>query len=177
MGDYRPKLEQRILRGLIRISALLLVVLFQTALAPSIWRLRVDWMLVIVISWTLLAGLGSGLHWAIIGGIALDLLTPLPIGSHLLAMLLAVLAATVLTEALPREQRLVATATIILVSVLYGFVLALIMSFTGLPIVWDRYPFTILMPAALANGAAAIPAFYVLERFHRGGRPRISFET
>ena len=66
MGDRRPKIEQRVIKQLARILALLLVALFQTALAPSIWRLRVDWMLIIVIGWALLAGLASGIRWAII---------------------------------------------------------------------------------------------------------------
>ena len=177
MGDRRPKIEQRIIKQLARISALLLVALFQTALAPSIWRLRVDWMLVIVIGWALLAGLASGIRWAIIGGTALDILSPLPIGSHLLALLLAVVIAMALTTGLPREHRLTATVAVIAMSLLYGVVLAAIMSTTGRPIVWERYPWTILLPVALVNGAAAVPTFVVLERIARRGRPNVGFET
>ena len=177
MGDYRPKIEERIVKQLARISALLLVALFQTALAPSLWRFRVDWMLIVVVSWTLLSGVTAGLRWAIIGGLALDFLSPLPVGSHLLALLLAVIVAALITEGLPRGHGVVPTATVLLVSLLYGAVLALVMSLDGRPVVWARYPLTILLPGALANGAIALPVYLLLERLHRGDRPDIALET
>ena len=54
MNEARPKIEERILRQVLWALLMLGVALFQTALAPSIWRFRVDWVLLIVVGWTLL---------------------------------------------------------------------------------------------------------------------------
>ena len=177
MGDYRPKIEQRVVRHLARIMLLLLLALAQTALAPALWGFRVDWVLVVVICWALLRGLAAGIRWALPGGLALDILSPLPLGSHLLGLLLAVIAVALATDGFPRDNRLIPTMTVLTVSLLYAGTLALIMSMTGRPVAWSRYPVTIMLPAALANGAMALPAYLLLERLSRGSRPDIGFET
>ena len=176
MGDYRPKLEQRVVRHLARIALLLLVALVQTALAPSMWGFRIEWMLVAVICWTLLRGLAAGLRRAIPGGLALDILNPLPLGSHLLGLLLAVIAVAVTTDGFPRDNRLIPTVTVLTVSLLYAGTLALIMSATGRPVAWSRYPLTVMVPGTLANGAMALPVYLLLERLTRGSRAEIGFE-
>jgi rod shape-determining protein MreD len=177
MGDYRPKIEQRIIRQAARIGALLLLALFQTALAPSVWRLRIDWVLIVVTIWTLMNGLGSGLRWGTIGGLALDFLSPLPVGTHLLALLLAVFMVALISDIMPRENRSVIVVTVLLVSLLYGSLLALVMSIAGWPVVWQRYPLTILLPAALADAALSLPVALVLERIQRTGQPDIAFDV
>jgi rod shape-determining protein MreD len=176
MGDYRPKIEQRVMRQLGRMLLLLLVALFQTALAPSLWSFRVDWVLVVVICWTLLRGLGPGMRWALYGGLALDFMSPLPVGSHLFALLLAVSAVAVMTDALPHDNPFVVTSSVLLVSLLYGAALGMIMSAVGRPVAWQRYPLTIMLPEALANGAATLPAYALLQRFTRTREQPIEFE-
>ncbi len=177
MGDYRPKIEQRIIRQAARIGALLLVALFQTALAPSVWRLRIDWVLIVVAIWTLMNGLGPGLRWGMIGGLALDFLSPLPVGTHLLALLLAVFMVALISDVMPRENRSVTVVTVLLASLLYGSLVALVMNLAGWPVVWQRYPLTILLPAALADAALSLPVALVLERMQRAGQPDIAFDV
>ena len=77
----------------------------QTALSPTLWSLRIDWVLVVVVCITLLRGFAVGLHWALIGGLALDLLSPLPIGAHLLGLLLAVTVVALVGPALAAAAR------------------------------------------------------------------------
>ncbi len=176
MGDYRPKIEQRLLRQLGRMSALLLLALVQTALMPALWSFRIDLVLVVVVGWTLLQGLGAGLRWALYGGIALGLLSPLPMGTHLLALLCATTAIAVLTDAFPHDNRLVPTASVICASLLYTAIVGAIMSMAGRPVAWNAYPVTVMVPAALANGAAAIPVSLVLGRWSSRGQPDVHWE-
>jgi rod shape-determining protein MreD len=173
MGDYRPKVEQRIVAELGRALGLLLIALFQVALAPSLWYFQIDWVLVVIVSWTLLRGFAAGLHSSIYGGLALDLLSPLPIGTHLLALLVAVTAIAVLTDPLPRDNRLVPITSVLLASVLYTTCVGLIMSTSGRPVAWGYYPFTIVLPSALANGVAALPTYFLLDRLQRRDRPAV----
>jgi rod shape-determining protein MreD len=176
MGDYRPKIEQRIVQLLARIAGLLLLVLFQTALAPSIWRFRADWVLVATICWTLLGGLGAGLRWAFIGGLTLDLLGPLPIGSHVLALLITIVIAAVVTNGLPQDLQVIPILVVLLASVLYNAILAGVMEAGQRPVIWSRYPITILLPVALVNSAIALPVWHLLLRVRQGSRPPVVIE-
>jgi rod shape-determining protein MreD len=164
------------MRQLGHLVLLLLIALFQTALAPSLWALRIDWVLVVVICWTLLCGFGAGMRWALYGGLTLDLLSSLPIGSHLLALLVSVTAIAVLSDGLPRDNRIIPTGSVLLGSLLYATCLGLIMGGIDRPVAWGRYPLTIILPEALANGVVALPVFLLLDRFNRRNRPDIGFE-
>ncbi len=176
MGDYRPKIEQRVALRLRRVCLLLLVALFQTALAPSLWYFRIDWVLVVVVCWGLLRGFAAGVRWSIYGGLSLDLLTPLPMGAHLLALVVSVTLVAIATDRFDREHMILPVVSILAVSLLYGMMLAAAMSVVGRPIVWQHYPLRIVLPTALANSAVALPVYLLLDRFARRNRPEIGWE-
>ncbi len=170
MNTYRPKLERRVLSQVSRAALLLVLALLQTTLLPTVWLFRVNLVLVAVISWTLLSGALAGTRWASYGGVALGLLSPLPLGAHLLGLALAVLVVSVITEELPRDSGVVISGCVLLGSLVNGVVLALSMRLAGQPISWLRYPFTVLIPETLANLLITMPVFAALQRFRRTRR-------
>lgn len=176
MHEQRPKIEQRILRQLGLACLLLGIALLQTALSPTIWRFRVDWVLLIVLSWTLLRGLLAGLHWAMYGGISLDLLGAMPVGSHLLALLLCVCAVALVTEPLNRNQPLLVIAVMMGGALIYGVTLTLILHIVGQTIPWARYPLVVIMPTAIIDTIIAIPVFGLLRRFEQRGQSALATE-
>lgn len=176
MHEQRPKIEQRILRQVGLAGLLLGVALLQTALAPTLWRFRVDWVLLITVSWTLLHGLFPGLRWAIYGGIALDLLGAMPIGSHLLALLLSVCIVALITEPLDRNQPLLILAVLLGAALIYGVTLTLILHSIGQAIPWARYPLVVIVPTAIIDTIIAIPVFGLIRRFEQRGQPAFATE-
>jgi rod shape-determining protein MreD len=146
------------------------------ARSRPLWQFRIDWVLVVVVILALLRNLSSGLRWAAYGGLAIDILSPLPLGTHLLALVLAVTLATVGTEAIQRDNMAVPTVAMIVVSLLYTGITGLVMTLIGLPIIWERYPLTIMLPTALVNAMVALPVYLLFERVQRRGRPDINFE-
>jgi rod shape-determining protein MreD len=170
MGDYRPKIEQRIMRQLLRAMLLLCLALLQTALAPTFWRFRADWVLIAVIGWTILRGLFPGVRWAIYGGLSLDVLGILPIGSHLLALLICVIIVAVIVEPLDRDQPLLLIGTMLGASLLYGCILALLLPLTGFTVPWQHYALVEIAPTAIINTIVSIPMFALLRRLHRRGQ-------
>ena len=171
MGDYRPKIEQRIMRQFGRAALLLSVALLQTALAPTFWRFRADWVLIVVIGWTILRGLIPGARWAIYGGLSLDLLGILPLGSHLLALLCCVIVVATIAEPLDREQPLLLITAMLGASLLYGSILALLLPLTNFVVPWRYYTLVEIVPTAIINTILAIPTFALLRRLHRRGQP------
>jgi rod shape-determining protein MreD len=173
MGDYRPKIEQRILRQIMRALMLLSLALVQTSLAPTFWRFRADWVLIVVIGWTILRGLIPGVRWAIYGGLSLDLLGVMPVGSHLLALLLCVTGVALVIEPLDREQPLLLIGAILAASLLYGAILALLHSVSSNDLPWRSYLLVAIVPTAIINTILAIPTFALMRRMYRRGQPTV----
>ncbi len=171
MSEYRPKIEQHIARQVLRALLLLSVALLQTALAPTLWRFRVDWVLLMVVGWTLLRGLVPGVRWAVYGGVALDVLGTMPIGSHLLALLLCVCGVALVVEPLDRDQPLLLLATLLLATLVYGFTLMLVLYMTGQRLPWYQYPLVVVIPTAIINTIAAFPTFALLRWLDQRGGP------
>jgi rod shape-determining protein MreD len=63
-------------------ALLIALVLFQTTVMPHIHILGVqpDLLLMVVTSWSLLRGAEAGMLWALIAGVALDLVSGAPFG-------------------------------------------------------------------------------------------------
>lgn len=177
MSDRKPKIEQRIVHQFGRAVLLFCVALLQTSLAPTVWRFRADWVLIFVICWALLRGLVPGLRWAIYGGLALDILGILPLGTHLLALLLCVLLLVALTEPLDREQPLLMMACVLGTSLLYNATLAFVQSIMVGPLPWSSYMLLVVVPTTLLNTIVAVPVFALLRRVDRRGRPFIEAEV
>lgn len=174
MSDYRPKIEQRALQHLLQLGFMLAITLLQIALAPTLWRFRADWVLVVVVGWTLLRGLVPGLRWAIYGGLSLDLLSSQAVGSHLIALMICVIGIASLTESLDRDQVALIIACMIGASLVYGVVLLVIQRYTIGPVPWSSLLVFTLLPTALVNAIAVIPTHALLSRFVRRGQPKLS---
>lgn len=172
MNNRRPRWEQRLLRQCGRAVSLLLLAMVQTSLFPAISYFRINIVLVAVVCWTLLRGLVPGARWAMYGGLALGLLSPLPLGAHLLGLVLVALLLAVATEAFPRENLLLLTLCVIAGSVVQGLVLAGVMHLSGRPTAWLLFPITVLLPEALVNLVIAVPMYLVLRALRQRERAR-----
>lgn len=176
VNEARPKIEQRVFRQIMWAALLLGVALFQIGLAPAIWRFRVDWVLLLVVGRTLLRGLFPGVHWAIYGGLALDFLGALPVGSHLLALLLCVCGVALLAEPLDRDQRVLVLAAMLSAALLYGATLMAVQYGIGRALPGRQYLLVVLIPTALINTIAAIPLFALQRMIARRGQTPIATE-
>lgn len=173
MGDLKPKIEQRILHQVLRALMLLSVALLQSSLAPTLWRFRIDWVLLLVVGWTLLKGFVPGLRWAIYGGLSLDFLGTMPVGSHLLALVLCVCAVALLAEPLDRDQPLLVQLCLLAAALIYGLALAAVLWATSDGAAPRDYLLVVVLPTALINTIAAIPTYAVLRRLARLGQPLV----
>lgn len=152
---------------------LLSLALAQTALAPTFWRFRADWVLIAVIGWTVLRGLIPGVRWALYGGLSLDLLGVMPVGSHLLALLVCVIGVAVVVEPLDREQPLLVVGAMLAASVLYGGILAVLLMAQDFSVPWRYYALVEIFPTAIINTILAIPTFALLLRLYKRGQPTV----
>jgi rod shape-determining protein MreD len=176
MGDRRPKLEQRIAAEILWAIGLVSLALLDTALAPTIWRFRVDWVLIFAIGWTLLYGLLPGLRIAVYGGVALDLLGSSLLGMHLLGLLVCVMGVALVAEPLDREGPLPTLAVILVATSLYGAIQTSVLILNGVALPLPAYLLVELLPTGLINTIVAIPTVAALRRWVRRRQPAAGLE-
>lgn len=142
-------------------------VLYRFALGGA----RLNLMLLVVVSWSLLRGPREGIIWGFIGGLALDFLSGAPLGSCSLALTLtgyvASLGQLTLYRTSPPFPSVVALGT----SVLYDSVLMVVLSVTGRPTAWQDVFIAVTLPTALL-GSLVVPIVYrTLTWLHRRTLP------
>ncbi len=112
-------------------------------------------VLVFGVIWTIVIGVESGLAWAFVGGIALDILAERPLGSTAFALLIAVGGASVLARSMVRLRPLAPIVAVPIFSFTYSIVQFVMIGALGTPIsVAD--PVEILAPGIAYDAAIAV---------------------
>ncbi len=175
MGDPQPRrLEEALAHELGRILALVALALIQVTLLTTPLGFAVPLVPVLVICRTLLGvgaafpdlGLGRALRWALYGGLALDVLAATPLGAHALALLLAALLVAALSRRLRVERPAVPLLAVLLGTLIYELVLALLTQ--RAPIPWSSYATVVLLPSVLVALVPTLPLFFLLRRLLGG---------
>jgi rod shape-determining protein MreD len=151
--------------GLVLLPAAIL----QVTLAP---RLEVagafpNLVLLAVVGWTLVRGAGSGLRWAIAGGLLLDLVSPGPLGLHALALAVAAYGVGFLQRSFEPDPVLLPGASGALAAVAYNLVLVAVAELLGHPISLLSVLQAWIAPSALFQAALTPLAFLLLRQLDR----------
>jgi rod shape-determining protein MreD len=103
---------------------------------------------------TIAVGLESGLVWAFVGGLALDVLADRPLGSTSFALLLCVGGASVLARSFARLRPIVPIAAVLVLSIAYSMILFVTFGALGAPIpIAD--PLAVVLPSAVYDAVLA----------------------
>lgn len=90
-------------------------------------------VLVVGVIVAIAVGLEAGLAWAFVGGLALDLLAPRPLGSTAFALLLCVGGASLLARSLVRLRPIVPIFAVFLLSIAFSMILFAVFGALGSP--------------------------------------------
>ncbi|MDW8405169.1 rod shape-determining protein MreD [Chloroflexus sp.] len=176
MGDSQPKrIEERLARELGLALILLALALVQVTLLTGPAGFSIPLLLVLAIARALVGagtaepvrGLMRGLWWAFYGGVALDLLSTMPLGSHALAHLLAVAVVGLAARRFAVERPLVPLLAVAFGTVIYEATLALIV----LPAIgdWQTYALIVVLPSVLLALIPTLPVVAMIHRLARAG--------
>ncbi len=148
------------------LPALALLAVAQTSLVPGIQVSGAQPQLVLtwVVCWAVIRGRGEALPWAIAGGLFLDLVSQMPPGSHLLALVAITFVADLGHQVMQGSTALFAAAAIFAGSVLYGLLLLGILVVTGRHPDFAGATVTAIVPGALYNLAVLVPVFIIQRR-------------
>jgi len=126
-----------------------------------------DLVLILIIGWIILRGLGEGLVWALIGGVSLDLVSGAPFGVFTLTTLLVALAANLSHGRVFGSSIVLPLSLTFPLSLLFNGLALLFLTLLGRPIVWSDAFFNVLLPVAIFNTAVMMlvfPLLYLLNR-------------
>ncbi len=149
--------------------------LLQSSLASELRILGVtpNLVLMAVIAWATIKGIRSGLLWAVVGGLSLDLLGGGPMGASILA-LTSVTFLALAGEITRGEGRLfLALFIVFLGSLVYDnlYILIIFSSWSNVGEWWEMWP-RVIIPAALINAILMPAMFGCLQWLNRRWAPR-----
>ena len=124
-------------------------------------------VMLLVLCWSLHASMTEGYVWAFVGGIALDLLSVLPLGTTSAALLIMVYAINRLAQQLLRARiilLLVMAAVATLFMAAYTYAALILLGYTY--DLWAIGRF-VLLPTLVYNLAAVLPLFAIVRFFQR----------
>jgi rod shape-determining protein MreD len=141
------------LNGYIGLAVTFLGALVQATIAARypILGVHVDLVLVAVIAWAALRRFEDGLVWAVLGGLALDLFSALPLGTSVVALALAALVGAAIAGSLRTIHQFLIALAVPVGALTYYLSATLLMALGGLPVSWVELYRGVVGPAVLVD--------------------------
>lgn len=164
----------------IGIPILFVAVIIQSTIMPVVQVAggKPDLVLLIVLSWMMLAGLEEGLFWAIVGGVLQDIATGTPTGTTALALVVVTGLEHFILGPIGRDNLILPPAVATLGTIFYQGFLAVVLAVLGRlsvltgPADIGYVLTTILLPTLIFNLILILPIFRVLGFAFAWTRPR-----
>lgn len=151
----------------------------QASLLPLLFGEAVpDLVFVLLLAWAIHADTRTGVAWAFVGGLLLDLLSAAPLGTSIVGLLLVVflvsgLGTQIYSISLPLVLLLAAVGTLLRLGALYGLVVVMaragLLGFPEQPsaLVFLPDPASTILPTLLYNLILIWPAYWLIRRGQR----------
>lgn len=152
--------------------------MLQSSIGPflTIAGVHPDLVLIAVIGWTLLRGSREGVLWAIIGGLALDLLSSGPFGVMTIALVVTSLMSRLGYGRVFGSYLTIPLALTFPLSLVYYLTCTLLLSVLNAPLTFIPALTNTILPASVLNMAGMLILFPPLRLLHRRtGREEIGW--
>lgn len=149
---------------LLGIPLLIVLAIFQSTVLGTFQFLegRPDLILLAVIGWGLAGGSREALVWGLIGGIALDMLSGIPIGTTSITLILIAALVSVYEGRIWETNFLMPIGIVLLGSLLFHFMNLGVILLMGREIDWAYAVSRVILPSIFINLFLALPATQAL---------------
>jgi rod shape-determining protein MreD len=154
------------------VAALTLIVLAQATLLPRIrfFGAQPDLLLVLVVCWSLGYGVAEGLIFAFVGGLVIDIVAGLPVGTSPLALMPICFLAIIWRSSIYVNNIWWPVLLVVIATPLQGWLMLFMRQLRGLPVDWGGATTQVILPAMALNLVLTIIVVRLMRRF--GGRSR-----
>lgn len=164
-GGGRRRASRRILNNVyLTLAILVLAVLIQATLTARIrvFGVTPDLLLTVVVSWSLLRGFTEGVIWGFLGGLALDAVTGMPLGTSSLALMPVCFLAGLGKSNIFAGNLLLPVIVVGLATPMHGWIVLLTEQLRGVPVDWLTSTVRVVAPELLLNGLAITVVYPIL---------------
>ena len=156
----------------VAVAVLALMVLVQASLLPRIRFLgaQPDLLLVLVVCWSLGYGVTEGLIVAFLGGLAIDVIAGLPLGTSPLTLMPICFLAIIWRNSVYVNNIWLPVLLVAIATPLQGWLMLFTRQVRGLPVEWAGTTTQVILPAVVLNVLVAIVVVRLMRRI--GGRSR-----
>ena len=146
-------------------ALLIALVLLQTTVVPQFTLLGVhpDVLLVVVTAWSLLRGAEEGMLWALIAGVAMDIVSGAPFGMSTLPLLIVSFVSGFSQRGFFRFDLVIPILVIPVATLIYQTMMLAWLKAFGWPVTWSEGASRIVLPTVVVN-TLLMPAIYWLLR-------------
>ncbi len=130
----------------------------------------IDLVLIAVVAHSILYSRGPAVRWGLVGGICLDLLSTAPFGTHMLALSIVALFASIRGRDLLHSWAFYPLLAGGLATFLFDLVVILVLAAFRRETGWMAVPLATTLPRALVNALAMAPVFWLSYRRVPRGR-------
>lgn len=121
-------------------------------------------LLVTVVTWSLTRNVQEGMIWAFIGGLGVDLVSGMPLGTSPLALMPTCFLAGIGRSSVYAQNVFWPLLLVTLATPLHGWIILLTQQARGVPVSWIDSTVRIILPELLLNIALTLPAYPGLRR-------------
>jgi rod shape-determining protein MreD len=146
-------------------ALLIVLVLLQASVVPQISAsgVRPDLVLIAVTAWSLLRGAEEGMLWALIAGVAMDIVSGAPFGMSTLPLLLVSFGAGLSQRGIFRFDLVIPILIIPVATLIYRAAMLAWLKAFGWPVTWGEGLRPIILPTIVIN-TLMMPVVYWLLR-------------
>ncbi len=119
-------------------------------------------LLVVVVCWSLLHSVSEGLLWAFVGGLGVDLIAGLPLGTTPLALMPTCFLAGLGRKSIFTSSVLLPALLVALATLIFGWINLLMLSVRGVPVDWNGSILRVMLPEMALNVLLALVIYPIL---------------
>jgi rod shape-determining protein MreD len=119
-------------------------------------------LLVVVVCWSLLHTVSEGLVWAFVGGLGVDLIAGLPLGSTSLALMPTCFLAGLGRSSIFTNSVLLPALLVALATVIFGWINLILLSLRGVPVDWAGSVLRVMLPELALNVLLVLVIYPIL---------------
>lgn len=146
-------------------ALLIVLVLVQTSVVPQFapFGARPDLLLIVVTAWSLLRGTEEGMLWALVAGVAMDVVSGAPFGMSTLPLLIISFGTGLTQRGMFRFDLVIPILIIPVATLIYQAIMVVWLKISGWPITWGEAANHLGLSGVLVN-TLLMPAVYWLLR-------------
>lgn len=131
-----------------------------------------DLILMLVLSWTLLADTTEGIAWAMVGGILQDIISGVPTGTTALALVIVAFLVSIVPGVVTSNNLIIPPVAAAGGTVIFHLVIVAVLAVLGRPVPFGYTLTFVTFPSVLFNAILMLPIFRVIGFVYNISQPR-----